>query len=412
MNFHYRARLSDGKVVEANIEAENQGKAIESLKTQGMLPLSVNLAGKDGGKPAAAKSNMTFFDKLQRIGTIPAKAKMIFFRQMATMVQAGLSLTMALNIVVEQEKSLIFRDAIASVRGSIDQGITFSNAMKQHPGVFDILMLSLVQAGEEGGMLDSTLNRIANLLEKQQILKGKIKSAMFYPMFILCFAAGVVVVYIGFILPQFKQVFESMGINLPFLTQFMFDLGDYCQENSTMILITIGIIIAALVFLFTNRTVKPMMDKFKLKCPVFGPLVMKSALSRSTQTLASLVKAGVPILRGLEMSSDVADNVVISGGFANLIDATKRGASLGDSARQAGVFPLLVCQMLRIGEETGHLDDMLDKVASWYEQELDEQVKAMTAMLEPVMIVIIGGLVAIIAISIFGPITSAMEQLS
>ncbi|GHS98440.1 secretion system protein [Synergistales bacterium] len=410
MNFHYRARSANGKITESNIEAENQGKAIEALRKQGMLPLAVNAAGA-GGK-SNVKSGMTFFDKLQRIGTVPMKLRMIFFRQMATMVQAGLSLTMALNIVAEEEKNLIFRDVISAVRGSIDQGVAFSQAMRQHPSIFNILMLSLVQAGEEGGMLDDALNRIANLLEKQQILKGKIKSAMFYPSFILCFAGGVVVVYVGFILPQFKKVFENMGIQLPYLTQLMFELGDFAQNNSSMILLTLASIIALVVFLFTSKTVKPAMDKFKLKCPVFGPLVMKACLSRSTQTLASLVKAGVPILRGLEMSSDVSDNVVISSGFTNLIDATKRGASLGDSARQAGVFPTLVCQMLRIGEETGHLDDMLEKVAGWYEQELDEQVKAMTSMLEPVMIVIIGGLVAIIAISIFGPITSAMDQLA
>ncbi|GHS90232.1 secretion system protein [Synergistales bacterium] len=410
MNFHYRARASDGKVVEGNIEAENQGKALELLRAQGMLPLSVNAAGK-GGKPNV-KGGMTFFDKLQRIGTIPAKIKMVFFRQMATMVSAGLSLTMALNIVAEQERNLIFRDAIASVRGSIDQGVAFSQAMRQHPSIFNILMLSLVQAGEEGGMLDSALNRIANLLEKQQALRGKIKSAMFYPSFILCFAGGVVVVYVGFILPQFKKVFDQMGVNLPYLTQMMFELGDYCQENYMKIITVFAIVIGIVIFLFTSKTLKPAMDRFKLKAPVFGPLVMKASLSRSTQTLASLVTAGVPILRGLEMSRDVADNSLIGMGFDNLIDATKRGASLGDSARQAKIFPILVCQMLRIGEETGHLDEMLEKVASWYEQELDEQVKAMTAMLEPVMIVIIGGLVAIIAISIFGPITSAMEQFS
>jgi type IV pilus assembly protein PilC len=408
MNFRYKARAADGSVVEGLLDAENQGLALESLRQKGMMPLSVNQAGRGG--IAITKKQMTLFDKMQRIGTVPAKTKMVFFRQMATMIQAGLSLTMALDIVAEQEKSLIFRDTVTAVKNGIDQGQPMSQVMKQQP-LFSPMMTALVQAGEEGGILDRSLDRVATLLEKQEALKSKIKSAMFYPSFVIFFAISVVVVFIALILPKFKQVFSGMGVELPFLTQMMFEFGEYCENHYVVIILVTISVIAAVMWMCKSKATKPMMDALKLKTPIISGLVFKSVMARSTQTLASLVSAGVPILRGLEMAKEVADNVPIEKGYESLLDAAKRGSNLGDAARAAKIFPILVCQMVRIGEETGHLDEMLEKVAAWYDQELDEQIKALTSLLEPVMIVFVGGIVALIAMSIFGPITAAMEQM-
>ncbi|MDR1874806.1 MAG: type II secretion system F family protein [Synergistaceae bacterium] len=410
MNFRYKARAADGKIVEGLLEADNQGLALDSLRQKGMLPLSVNQASRAGSAMIANKRTMTIFDKMQRIGTVPAKTKMVFFRQLATMIQAGLSLTMALDIVTEQEKNLIFRDSVNAVKNGIDQGLPMSQVMKQQP-VFNSMMTSLVQAGEEGGILEIALTRVANLLEKQQALKGKIKSAMFYPSFLISFAIGVVVVFVAFILPKFKAVFDSMEIELPALTQFLFDMGDYFEHNWRKIGVMVVLGVVALVWLCKSKATKPLMDVVVLKMPVINGLVFKSVMARSMQTLASLVSAGVPILRGLEMASEVAGNSVIKGGFDSLLEAAKRGSNLGDAARGAKIFPVLVCQMVRIGEETGHLDDMLEKVATWYDQELDEQIKAMTSLMEPIMIVFVGGIVAVIAMAIFGPITSAISQM-
>jgi type IV pilus assembly protein PilC len=285
-----------------------------------------------------------------------------------------------------------------------------SQVMKQQP-VFNTMMTSLVQAGEEGGILDSALDRVAGLLEKQAALKSKIKSAMFYPSFVIFFAISVVVVFIAFILPKFKEVFGGMGIELPALTQAMFDFGEFCEAEWPMILGVTVTAVVSFVWLCSSKTTKPMMDAFKLKAPVIKGLVFKSVMARCTQTLASLVSAGVPILRGLEMAREVAGNALIAKGFEDLLEAAKRGSSLGDAARAAKIFPILVCQMVRIGEETGHLDTMLEKVAMWYDQELDEQIKAMTSLMEPIMIIFVGGIVALIALAIFGPITSAMSQM-
>jgi type IV pilus assembly protein PilC len=410
MNFRYKARAADGKIIEGLLEADNQGLALDSLRQKGMLPLSVNQASRGGGAMIANKRTLTIFDKLQRIGTVPAKTKMIFFRQLATMIQAGLSLTMALDIVTEQEKNLIFRDSVNAVKNGIDQGLPMSQIMKQQP-IFSTMMTSLVQAGEEGGILENALDRVAGLLEKQQALKGKIRSAMFYPSFVILFAITIVVVFIAFILPKFKQVFDSMNIELPFVTQMMFKLGDYFENNWRMIGVVTLLSVTAIVWMCKSKATKPLMDVIMLKTPIIKSLVFKSVMARSTQTLASLVSAGVPILRGLEMASEVAGNAVIKGGFDSLLEAAKRGSNLGDAARAAKIFPILVCQMVRIGEETGHLDDMLEKVALWYDQELDEQIKAITSLMEPFMIMFVGGLVALIALAIFGPITSAISQM-
>jgi len=408
MNFRYRGRDAGGSVVEGQVEADSQGMALDALRQRGILVLSLNAGG---GNRAVANSSMSLFSKLQRIGTVPAKTKMVFFRQFATMVKAGLSLTAALDIISEQEKNLIFKDVLLDVKNNIDRGVPFSQAMKQH-SVFNTMMTSLVSAGEEGGLLDDSLDRVAGLLEKQAALHGKIKSAMFYPSFVIFFAVGVVVVFIAFILPKFKQVFAGLNMELPALTQMMFELGDYCQENWRIIVGVVIAIIGGLVWALKSPVTKPFMDKLKLRLPVIKSLVFKSAMARASQTLASLVSAGVPILRGLEMAEEVAGNDVIRAGFADLQASAKSGLNLGDAAKQARVFPPLVCQMMRIGEETGHLDEMLERVAAWYDQELDEQIKAMTSLMEPVMIMIVGGIVAVIAMSIFGPITSAMSQMT
>ena len=408
MNFRYRGRDADGRVVEGQVEAEHQAAALESLRQKGVLVLSLN-AGSGGGSFAASGGSMTLLDKLQRIGTVPFKTKMVFFRQLATMIKAGLSLTSALDIISEQEKNLIFKDVLLDVKSNIDRGVSLSQAMKQHK-VFNTMMISLVQAGEEGGLLDSSLERVAGLLEKQAALTSKIKSAMFYPSFVILFAVAVVVVFIAFILPKFKQVFAGMNVELPALTQAMFDFGEYCENNWKMIVGVAFAVVAGLVWAMKSPVTKPFMDRLKLKLPVIKSLVFKSSMARSTQTLASLVSAGVPILRGLEMAEEVSGNDVIRSGFADLQVSAKAGLNLGDAAKHAKVFPPLICQMMRIGEETGHLDEMLERVASWYDQELDEQIKAMTSLMEPVMIVIVGGIVALIAMAIFGPITSVMSS--
>jgi type IV pilus assembly protein PilC len=305
---------------------------------------------------------------------------------------------------------VILKDCLLSIKGQIDQGTPMSQAMRQHTSIFTPMMISLVQAGEEGGILEKALDRVAGLLEKQQILRGKIKSAISYPTFVVSFALLICAAFTIFVLPTFRKVFEDMGVALPAVTMILFHISEFVINNGTALCVGIVATIGGLIYLNKAKATKPAMDRFKLKMPVVKGIVLKAALARSTQTLASLASAGVPILRGLEMAKEVSGNIVIEGGYESLMEAAKRGSGMGDAARAAKIFPILVCQMIRIGEETGHLDEMLERVATWYDQELDEQIKGMTAMLEPALIIFIGGMVALIAVAIFGPMVSAITQ--
>ncbi|MBQ3447811.1 MAG: type II secretion system F family protein, partial [Synergistaceae bacterium] len=274
------------------------------------------------------------------------------------------------------------------------------------------LITSLIEAGEEGGLLGQSLEQAATLLEKQEQLRSKIKSAMFYPAFIMVFAIGILILFFMFLVPKFEETFAALNIELPQITLIMFGIGNWFSQNWYIVAGVFAGIILGLYFLSTNKATKGTMDKIKLKIPVMKDLLLKAAMARSSRTLSALTSAGVPIVRGLEMAQSTAGNVAVEEGYSALRQGVIRGVSLGDSARQAKIFPILVSQMMRIGEETGHLDNMLERVATWYDQELDEQVKATVSLLEPMLIVFVGAIIAIIATSIFAPVTSAIVQLS
>ncbi len=411
MNFKYKAKSNNGEILEGYIEAEDQKTALNLLRNRNYIVISLNASA--AKIPAHGAKQKTGMEKLKHMllsGTVPGKTLMIFFRQMATMIKAGLSVSAAIDLLTEQEKNYTFRTTLEDIKERLDRGIPLSQAMSEHK-IFNALMISLVEAGEEGGMLDTSLNETALLLEKQQALKSKVRGAMFYPMFIILFAISISAVFFVFVVPKFRKVFSQMRIQLPALTQMMFEAGDWTVNNWQKLVLISGVVIFVLYFMFTSKQTKPMMDRFKLKVPIFSGLIFKSSMARVTRTLAALTSAGVPVMRGLEMAERSAVNCVIQEGFENLRADVARGVSLGDASKQAGIFPILVSQMMRIGEETGHLDNMLERVAMWYDEELDEQIKITTSLMEPVMIIFVGGIVAVIAFSIFGPITSAISQM-
>ena len=408
MNFKYKARNTNGEILEGYIEGEDQRTALNLLKNRGYIV--INLKESTTKNLVPQKKGTSKLKHLLLSGTVPGKTLMIFFRQMATMIRAGLSVSSAIDLVTEQEKNYTFKNTLEDIKEKLDRGVPLSQAMSEHK-VFTPLMVSLVEAGEEGGMLDTSLNETAVLLEKQQALKSKVKGAMFYPMFIILFAISISAVFFVFVVPKFRKVFTQMRIQLPALTQMMFQAGDWTVNNWQKLVIFAGAGLLILYWLFTSKQTKRMMDRVKLKTPIFSGLIFKSSMARVTRTLAALTTAGVPVMRGLEMAERSAVNSVIQEGFEHLRADVSRGVSLGDASKRAGIFPILVSQMMRIGEETGHLDNMLERVALWYDQELDEQIKITTSLMEPVMIVLVGGLVAVIAFSIFGPITSAISQM-
>ena len=424
MNFKYRARASDGEIVEGYVDADDQKEALNTLRGRGMIVINLNAQGTKptlSGTPAkkssssggmSLKSLMNLdIGHLLSGGKVPLKSLMVFFRQLSTMENAGLSLATSIDVIAGGEKNASLRYALNNIKNRLDRGMPLSQAMSQEKA-FNALIISLIEAGEEGGLLGQSLEQSAVLLEKQEQLRSKIKSAMFYPAFIMLFAVGILIFFFMFLVPKFEETFAALNIDLPQVTLVMFAVGNWFSRNWYIVALIFAGIVFGLHILSTNKHTKGMMDRIKLKIPVMKDLIMKASMARSSRTLSALTAAGVPIVRGLEMAEGTAGNAAVEEGYANLRLGVTRGISLGDSARQAGIFPVLVSQMMRIGEETGHLDNMLERVATWYDQELDEQVKATVSLLEPMLIVFVGGIIAIIATSIFAPVTSAIVQLS
>ena len=446
MVFKYRARSSAGEIVENTIDAVDQQQAMSQLKAMGMLVISLNSDVKakpsSGGffkskpkteiqnpaNPLATAEASFALPKPKRetglkailnmdlgaifnTGHVPLKTLMVFFRQLATMESAGLSLTASIDMIASGEKNYTLRHALLDVKSRLDRGIPLSQAMAAHK-CFSPLLIALMQAGEEGGLLGPALDQGATLLEKQEALHSKIRSAMFYPAFIAFFAVGVLIFFFIYLVPKFEETFQSLSIELPQITLTMFAIGNWFGEHWQYIAGGAALFIFAWIFLSKNKGTKGFMDRLKLKIPVIKDLLLKAAMARSSRTLSALTGAGVPIVRSLEMAQGTANNVPVENGYEELRKGIVRGMSLGDASKLAGIFPVLVCQMMRIGEETGHLDQMLERVATWYDQELDEQIRASVSLMEPMLIVFVGGIIAIIAISIFAPITSAIVQLS
>lgn len=426
MNFKYRARASDGEIVEGYVEADEQKQALETLRGRGMIVINLNAqssrsakssrsdsgsSSKSGGKKSWRDIMNVDIGAVLTGGRVPLKNLMVFFRQLATMENAGLSLSTAINVIAESEKNHALKTSLYDIRSRIDRGSPLSQAMSQQKA-FNALLVSLVEAGEEGGLLGQALEQSAVLLEKQEQLRSKIRSALFYPGFVMFFAVAIVIFFFMFLVPKFEEVFATLEIELPQVTLVLFAVGNWFSQNWYIIaLIAFGIIFG-IHLLNKNKHTKGIMDRIKLKIPVMKELLLKAAMARSSRTLSALTAAGVPIVRGIEMAEETAGNEAVKDGYKELRTSIVRGVSLGDAAKNAGIFPVLVSQMMRIGEETGHLDAMLERVATWYDQELDEQVKATVSLLEPVMIVFVGGIIAVIAVSIFAPVTSAIVQLS
>ena len=425
MNFKYRARAADGEMVEGYVDAPDQKSALENLRSKGLIVINLNAQGgqtsaltKDSAKKSSSSGGFSMKDLMNldigyflSRGKVPVKSLMVFFRQLATVENAGLSLATSIDVIAGGEKNTTLRHSLLNIKNKLDRGMPLSQAMSQERA-FSPLIISLVEAGEEGGLLGQSLEQAAVLLEKQEQLRGKIRSAMFYPAFIMLFAIGILIFFFLFLVPKFEETFAALNIDLPQVTLIMFAVGNWFADNWYIVAGVFAGIIFLLHFLSTNKATKGTMDKIKLKIPVMKDLILKASMARSSRTLAALTAAGVPIVRSLEMAEGTAGNAAVEEGYAALRLGVTRGISLGDSARQAGIFPVLVSQMMRIGEETGRLDSMLEKVAAWYDQELDEQVKATVSLLEPMLIVFVGGIIAIIATSIFAPITSAIVQLS
>lgn len=403
MEFKYKARSPEGKISEGVLQADSQDAAVAMMRERGMMPITLEMRG--GG----AKGE-SLIDRFKRMGTITMRDRAMFFRQLATMVKAGLNIGNALNILADQTKNPRLAFAIRKVKVAVDSGFSLSGAMRAQ-GEFSTLMVSVIQAGEEGGRLEESIDRLATFLERQDELRRKIVSTVSYPVVVILFAFFILYLLITVVMPRFSQVFKGLNVPLPEVTLMVFDFSNWMAEFWYIPLLAVVAFFMLIIWMNKNRQTRPYLDRVKLKLPILGDIFFKSIMARSNRTLASLVDAGVPILRALEMTSEVTNNDVIGRAYTVLRDAARKGASLGDTAKNIHVFPIMIAHMMKVGEETGQLETMLDKIAGWFELELDEKIKRLTAILEPILIIFVGGIVAIVALAIFTPIVTAIQTM-
>ena len=399
--FSYEALDKGGKQVKGVIEAGSEEVIYEKLRDMGYYPIDVR-ANK---KKSAAQADISALPGLRIFfHRIKAKHIMTFTRQLATLIDAGLPIMRSLNILHEQVESVNFKDKISEMARDIESGSSLSEAMAKHPKVFDKLYVNMVRAGELGGVLEQVLNRIAEFLEKREALKGKVKSAMMYPVVVIVLATGILAFILIMIIPKFEAIFKELGAELPWITQMLVDLS-FILVNRIWIPI---LIIVALVVFYVQMNKYPktkyVMDRTKLKMPVFGDLFRKIAITRFAATLSTLINAGVPILQSLDIVRDSSGNEVITRAMVKVYQSVKDGETIHEPLSECDVFPPLVVHMVAVGEETGAIDHMLTKVAEAYEREVDDTVAALTSILEPVLIVFLGALVGVIVVALYMPL--------
>ncbi|MCB2154745.1 type II secretion system F family protein [bacterium] len=400
--FFYEALDKGGKQVRGLIDASNEDIIIEKLRTMGYYPLKV----------VQHKSKASDLDIFALPGVrnimhrIKTKHIMTFSRQLATLIDAGLPILRSLFILTEQVESVVFKEKIQAIMKDIEGGSSLSEALAKHPKVFDALYVNMVRAGEIGGVLEAVLDKISYFLEKRQALKGKVKSAMMYPLVVSVLAILIVGFILWKIIPKFVGIFEQLGAELPGLTMLLVRASDILLHKTWMIVL----FAVAVWFIFKKingtRDGKYVIDKITMKIPVLGSLVQKVAITRFAGTLATLITSGVPILQALDIVRDTSGNEVISRAMEQVYQSVKDGESIHEPLAECEVFPPLVVHMVAVGEETGAIDQMLTKVAEAYEREVDDTVNALASILEPIMIVFLGAIVGLIVIALYLPLFS------
>lgn len=418
--FKFTALDSKGKEVHGEIEADNQSMAVARIREKQYFPTKVEEVAGSGGavarKGAAPKGALQMEIKLPKFlqGGVKTKQLVTFTRQLSTLVNAGLPLMRAMRVLQRQEKNPALRDAVSQMAESIESGSTFAEALAAHPKIFDRLFVNMVKAGEIGGVLDVVLSRLAEFQEKAEKIKGKVKSAMTYPIVVLIMALGILTFLMMFIVPKFADIFSDLmgGKGMPVLTQFVMNASSMMVHRLPFMLIIIVALVVVIKLLAKTNAGRYALDKFKLKAPVFGSLISKNSISRFTRTLGTLMSSGVPVLQALNIVKETVGNEVISKAVAMVHDAVKEGENMAPPIASSKVFPPMVVSMVEVGEETGALPDMLNKIADSYDDDVDNAVAAMTSIIEPILIIFLAVVVGTIVIALFLPLVSIIGGLS
>ena len=422
-NFQYSALDAKGEQTTGAVSAASEAEAIQQLRGKGLYPTQITEEGKTKGKGKAAPAKSKTAAKAKTAskghlgGRIKPKSLMIFTRQLATLIDSGLPLLRSLTVLEKQEPNPVLKATVSALAENVQGGSTFSESLAQHPKIFNKLYVNMVKAGELGGVLEIVLNRLAEYQEKAQKLKNKIVSAMVYPVIVMFIAVAILVFLMIFIVPKFKEMFTNTDSELPLISKIVFGMSEFFLARPLIVpnVVFVFIMFGIGVFLFNlwGRTSggRVIIDNMKLKMPVLGDIQRKSAVSRFSRTLGTLVTSGVPILQALNITRDTAGNVVISNAIEKVHEAVKEGETIVTPLQASGVFPNMVISMVDVGEETGQLPEMLLKVADVYDDEVDNAVTALTSILEPIMIVILALIVGAVVFALFLPLIKMISTM-
>ena len=393
-SYAYRIKTKEGRIVSGKMEADGEGAVASRLRSQGYTPIQITKESKVSGK--------------MELHIFPQRVKLkdlaVFSRQFATMINSGLSLLRTLNILSEQTENPLLAKTIATLRDDVEKGSSLSGSMSKHPKVFSNLFVAMVRAGETGGQLDTVLMRVADNFEADYRLRQKVKSAMTYPVVVAGIAALLVTIMLLFVVPTFAGMFTGLGGTLPLPTKILLTLSQQAKW-----LVPAFIIFSVVGFIVYKRARKNSAqarlrtDQIKLKIPIFGDLFQKVAVSRFTRTLALLLRAGVPVLQALDIVADSTGNEVLARAAIDVKESVRSGETMASPLAKHEVFPPMVVQMIAVGEDTGALDAMLDKISDFYDQEVESTTEQLTSLIEPIMIAVLGGIVGAMVIALYMP---------
>lgn len=398
--FIAKVRDARGQSVTKEIEAASLPEVRAKLKEQGLFSTEITQKESQGSLLDVISK------KIEDRKGVKLKDLTIFSRQFATMINAGVSLVRTLNILADQATNPKFKKSISEIRAKVEEGNSLSDALRDYPRIFQKLYVSMVKAGETGGVLDEVLERLATFLEKQAKLQGQIKSAMVYPVVVLVIAVAIFLFLLTFVLPIFDTMFKSMNAELPAFTQLLINMSGLVRTQGPIVFLSIGGAGWGFKKFINTPAGRKWFDGVMLKAPVFGPLIRKSSVARFTRTLGTLLRSGVPLMGALEIVQDTSGNIHVAEAISKVRDSVREGEGLTKKLEETKIFPPMVTQMIAIGEETGALDDMLSRIADFYDNEVEEAVKALTSLLEPLMMVLIGGMVGSIIIGMYLPMFS------
>ncbi len=391
----FKAMDLAGVQAKGEVDADSKQAVAEQLKERGLVVVDI------AHKYRSKEINLELFARVN------AKDLAVSSRQLATMVSSGMSIMRALQVLETQTGSKLLRDTVAAVRHDVEAGLLLSDAMARHPRVFGPLYVAMVRAGETGGVLEECLLRVADQLEKDAALRRQVRAAMVYPTVVITFAVAVLLALVAFLIPVFVGVFKQFPGKLPALTQFMVNFSHIVTHQWYVLIVAVIAGVGGFIAVKRNQRGRDRWDAVKLRIPMkIGEVVQKVAIARWSRTLSSLTSAGVPIMQAIEITGKTAGNAVIERSMGDVITSVKGGGTIAAPLRACSAFPPMVAQMVGVGEETGALDNMLEKIADFYDSEVETAVKALTSIMEPVMIIFVGGIVGVIVISMYLPLFS------